>query len=61
MVMLPIRRPRSAAGTSVITVVMSSGIMIAVPDAWTTRAISSIGKPVASAASRVPVRTATWP
>ena len=30
--MLPIMRPREAGGTSVITVVISSGIMIAVPD-----------------------------
>ena len=47
--------PRRLGGTSRITVVMSSGIMIAVPDACTTRATSSTGKPGASAATRVPV------
>ena len=53
--MLPIITPRRAGGTSVITVVISSGIMIAVPPAWTTRAARSTANPGASAASRVPV------
>ena len=35
-------------------VVMSSGIMIAVPEAWTTRARSRSGKPGARKAMRVP-------
>ena len=52
--MLPIITPRRAGGTSVITVVISSGIMIAVPLACTTRPARSTGKPGASAASRVP-------
>ena len=52
--MLPIVRPRVAAGTSVITVVISSGIMIAVPEAWTTRPTSSTPKPGAIAAISVP-------
>ena len=38
-----------------MTVVISSGIMIAVPLACTTRAASSTGNPGASAASSVPV------
>ncbi len=38
-----------------MTVVISSGIMIAVPLACTTRAARSTGNPGASAASRVPV------
>ena len=52
--MLPITAPRRAGGTSVITVVISSGIMIAVPPACTTRATSSTANPGASAASSVP-------
>ena len=52
--MLPIVRPRVAAGTSVITVVISSGIMIAVPEAWTTRPSSSTPKPGAIAEMAVP-------
>ena len=51
---LPIVRPRFAAGTSVIRVVISSGSMMAVPDAWITRATRSTGKPGASAAVSVP-------
>ena len=39
--MRPMIRPRSLIGTSVSTVVMSSGIMIAVPLAWTTRPTTS--------------------
>ena len=53
--MLPMVRPRDAGGTSVITVVISSGIMMAVPLACTTRANSSTSKPGASAAISVPV------
>ena len=41
----PIIRPRACDGTSVMIVVMSSGIMIAVPDACTTRATTSSGNP----------------
>ena len=52
--MLPIVLPRVSGGTSVITVVISSGIMIAVPDAWTTRATTSSSRPGASAAASVP-------
>ena len=37
-----------------MSVVISSGIMIAVPDAWTTRATSSIGKPGERNAISVP-------
>ena len=51
---LPMTAPRRAGGTSVITVVISSGSMIAVPLACTTRAASSTGKPGASAATSVP-------
>ena len=39
-VTLPITLPRSCGGTSVIIVVISSGIITAVPLAWTTRAAS---------------------
>src|SRR4051794_40465323 len=53
--MLPIILPRFCGGTSVITVVISSGIMIAVPEAWTTRAATSIQILGDSAASAVPV------
>ena len=51
----PMNRPRSAGATSVMSVVMSSGIMIAVPLACTTRASSRTSKPGASAAMSVPV------
>ncbi len=54
MLTRPIMRPRMAAGTTVISVVMSSGIMMAVPEACTTRATSSIGKPGARNATSVP-------
>ena len=54
MEMLPITTPRRIGGTSVITVVISSGIMIAVPPACTTRAASSTANPGATAASSVP-------
>ena len=53
-VMLPIMAPRRATGTIVMTVVMSSGSMTAVPDACTTRASSSTPKPGARKASTVP-------
>ena len=56
MLMLPITTPRRSIGTSVSTVVISSGIIIAVPDAWTTRAASSSQKPGETAASSVPVQ-----
>ena len=52
---LPMTAPRRAGGTSVITVVISSGSMIAVPLACTTRAPSSTANPGASAATSVPV------
>ena len=52
--MLPMTAPRRVGGTSVITAVMSSGSMIAVPPACTTRATSSTAKPGASAATSVP-------
>ena len=51
---LPMTAPRRAGGTSVITVVINSGSMIAVPLACTTRAASSTGNPGASAATSVP-------
>ena len=54
MEMLPMVLPRSCGGTSVITVVMSSGIMIAVPLACTTRPTSSTSNPGAIAAIAVP-------
>ena len=41
----PMKRPRSAGATSVMSVVMSSGIMIAVPLACTTRASRRTSKP----------------
>src|SRR5688572_28022853 len=52
--MLPIVLPRVSGGTSVITVVINSGIMIAVPAAWITRAATSTVRPGASAATSVP-------
>ena len=52
--MLPIVRPRTAGGTTVMTVVMSSGIMMAVPVACTMRPTSSTSKPGAIAAMSVP-------
>jgi hypothetical protein len=52
--MLPIVLPRVSGGTSVITVVINNGIMIAVPDAWITRATTSNSRPGASAAANVP-------
>ena len=55
-VTLPITRPRSLSATTAISVVISSGIITAVPLACTTRATSSTAKLGASAASRVPER-----
>ena len=52
--MLPMMVPRWWGGTSVMMVVISRGIMTAVPEACTTRAASSSGKLGASAAARVP-------
>ena len=56
MLMLPITTPRRSIGTRVSTVVISSGIIIAVPDACTIRAGSSSQKPGEIAASSVPVQ-----
>ena len=55
-VTLPITRPRSCTGTTAISVVISSGIITAVPHAWTTRAASRTGKTGASAARSVPAQ-----
>ena len=52
--MLPIMRPRFCGGTSVITVVIRSGIITAVPDACTTRQNTSISRLGAKIASAVP-------
>ena len=54
MLTRPIMRPRECAGTRVMSVVISSGIMIAVPDACTTRATRSRGKPGERNAMSVP-------
>lgn len=54
MVTLPMTMPRRATGTRVRMVVISSGSMIAVPQAWTTRAHRRMGKPGAHAAIAVP-------
>ena len=54
MEILPMVLPRWSGGTSVITVVISSGIMIAVPTAWTTRPAISSSIPGAMAQTRVP-------
>ena len=58
---LPITTPRRSTGTSVSTVVISNGIMTAVPEAWTIRAGSSNQNPGESAASKVPAKTGSWP
>jgi hypothetical protein len=50
----PMMRPRDCGGTIVMIVVISSGIMIAVPDACTTRATRSISNPGERNAMRVP-------
>ena len=54
-VMVPMVAPRRSAGTSLIIEVISSGIITAVPAACTIRPAISIGKPGASAETRVPV------
>ena len=54
MEMTPIVRPRRSAGTTLRTVVMSNGIMIAVPTACTTRPATSIGNTTANEANSVP-------
>lgn len=54
MEITPIIAPRLWAGTTVSTVVMSSGSMIAVPLACVMRPSRSSSKPGAEAASRVP-------
>ena len=56
MVTLPITRPRSLSGTTVIRVVISSGIITAVPTAWVMRPRRSTSKTGAAAASAVPAR-----
>ena len=55
-IMLPMTWPRSCSGTTCISVVMSSGIITAVPAAWMLRATSSTSNVGASAASSVPAR-----
>ncbi|GGR21813.1 hypothetical protein GCM10010196_14190 [Agromyces mediolanus] len=50
----PMKRPRSLGATTVMSVVMSSGIMIAVPVACTMRPPRSTSKPGAVAAISVP-------
>jgi hypothetical protein len=55
MEMLPITTPRAAGGTRFSTVVMSSGIMMAVPLACTTRPPTSISNPGDVAQMSVPV------
>src|SRR3954452_6904883 len=57
-VTLPITRPRSCSGTTDMRVVISSGIITAMPDAWITRArtITQSIDDGARAASRVPVQ-----
>lgn len=54
IVIVPMVRPRRSSGTRRITVVMSSGIITAVPHAWTTRPASRTPNPGASAATSVP-------
>ena len=55
-VTLPITRPRSCSGTTCISVVISSGIITAVPDAWMMRAPSSTSNDGATVANAVPSR-----
>ena len=50
----PIMRPRERGGTTFIIVVMSSGIMMPVPRACTTRPVSSTAKPGATRQISVP-------
>ena len=54
MLTRPIIRPRACGGTTFMMVVISSGIMIAVPEACTTRPTSRVGKPGETRAMRVP-------
>ncbi|MGY2875739.1 hypothetical protein ACVW00_002929 [Marmoricola sp. URHA0025 HA25] len=60
-VTLPITLPRSLCGTTDMSVVISSGIITAVPDAWTTRATISTQNidAGASAARSVPEQKTT--
>lgn len=58
IVIVPIIWPRRSSGTRLITVVISSGTISAVPEACTMRATSSTSKPGASAAISVPVLNA---
>ena len=51
---MPMVRPRFSNGTIFITVVINSGIMMAVPIAWTTRPVTSTKNVGARAASSVP-------
>ncbi len=53
-VTLPITRPRSVGGTTVMSVVISSGIITAVPPAWMMRASSRTQNAGATSASVVP-------
>ncbi|GAB3893334.1 hypothetical protein GCM10029964_069940 [Kibdelosporangium lantanae] len=55
-VTLPITLPRSCSCTTVINVVISSGIITAVPDACTIRPTSSTSKAGATADRAVPAR-----
>ena len=55
-IMSPMTRPRSCSGTTCISVVMSSGIITAVPAAWMLRATSSTSNVGAAAARAVPTR-----
>ncbi len=56
MLTLPIMTPRRSIGTRVRMVVISSGIMIAVPDACTMRAPRSTQNPGARVAIKVPAQ-----
>lgn len=55
-VTLPITLPRSCSGTTVISVVISSGIITAVPPAWMIRPRSSTANDGANEDSAVPAR-----
>ena len=55
-VTLPITRPRSCSGTTIIKVVISRGIITAVPAACTIRPSSSTSKDGATADRAVPAR-----
>ncbi len=54
IVIVPIVEPRRSGGTRRMIDVISSGIITAVPHAWTTRPISRTAKPGASALMSVP-------